>query len=274
MEKIKGMRGSEEHPELVRKWLKEQGAVDFDGWNCTRTDIVYFVSERNVVKALNAYDCEFLFDIVNLHKPKLKVVRGSMYRGKAVIDLLESMGGKNIYCLTGVGDSFYYYIDNEYCNIIKNVYVGSSFLNKYELEELTLPEEKPVLKVIKGDEERCEEIIALLESMGGTNPICYQGAYNKNYYYIDKNNVIYARSIENDFFNDYKLEIIELPKKEYAFKPFDKVLIRDRNDEKWMPSFFSCKVEDDILPFKMMGGGSYKQCIPYEGHENLIFKCE
>lgn len=94
MGKVKGVYGSKEHPELVKEWLKEQGAVDIDGWNCNNSDAVYFVSKRKIVKALDADDCDFLFDIVTLPKPALKVVRGNTYRGKEVIALLESMGGK------------------------------------------------------------------------------------------------------------------------------------------------------------------------------------
>lgn len=50
------------------------------------------------------------------------------------------------------------------------------------------------------------------------------------------------------------------------FKPFDKVLIRDYNDEKWKPAFFWCKTKI----FRTIGCNDWNQCIPYEGNEHLL----
>lgn len=50
------------------------------------------------------------------------------------------------------------------------------------------------------------------------------------------------------------------------FKPFDKVLCRDRYDKNWTCDLYSHK-EDDLY---MTIGCFYKQCIPYEGNESLL----
>lgn len=53
------------------------------------------------------------------------------------------------------------------------------------------------------------------------------------------------------------------------FKPFDKVLVRDRNNEKWRCAWFSDY--EKTLPFPFITtGADYKQCIPYEGNEHLL----
>lgn len=55
------------------------------------------------------------------------------------------------------------------------------------------------------------------------------------------------------------------------FKPFDKVLVRDDIDEKWILSIFGC-YEDEVdkdFPYVCING-RYCYCIPYEGNEHLL----
>jgi hypothetical protein len=62
-----------------------------------------------------------------------------------------------------------------------------------------------------------------------------------------------------------------------AFKTFDKVLVRNRGDQKWLPAFF---VRDrgeetgwryNVLPIHSGKSADFISCIPYEGHENIAF---
>ena len=54
------------------------------------------------------------------------------------------------------------------------------------------------------------------------------------------------------------------------FKPFDKVLVRDDINEKWIASMFSCyEDEDKDFPYVCLNG-RYCYCIPYEGNEHLL----
>lgn len=62
-----------------------------------------------------------------------------------------------------------------------------------------------------------------------------------------------------------------------AFKVFDKVLVRNRGDQKWLPAFF---VRDrgeetgwryNVLPIHSGRSADFISCIPFEGHENIAF---
>ena len=59
-------------------------------------------------------------------------------------------------------------------------------------------------------------------------------------------------------------------KKEREFNPFDKVLVRDFNDSKWIPALYGFKVEIPSTIHIVAGGGKWKLCIPYEGNEHLL----
>lgn len=57
-------------------------------------------------------------------------------------------------------------------------------------------------------------------------------------------------------------------KQEYEFKPFDKVLVKDHDeDSEWRCSLFSHKNEDGLY---ICVGSIFEQCIPYEGNEHLL----
>lgn len=53
----------------------------------------------------------------------------------------------------------------------------------------------------------------------------------------------------------------------FTLKPFDKVLVRHNNNEKWDIDFFSCI--DNGKTFITITG-VYTQCIPFEGNEHLL----
>lgn len=73
-----------------------------------------------------------------------------------------------------------------------------------------------------------------------------------------------------DFKEQDKFELAPKPNYDIAnFKPFDKVLVRDRNSEKWRCAWFSDY--DKTLPFSFVTtGADYHQCIPFEGNEHLL----
>lgn len=56
-----------------------------------------------------------------------------------------------------------------------------------------------------------------------------------------------------------------------TLKPFDKVLVRDENDQKWMCDIFSYYDNKNVkYPFWGVGRSNSKQCIPYKGNEHLL----
>ena len=67
-----------------------------------------------------------------------------------------------------------------------------------------------------------------------------------------------------------EVEKIEQPKKEHEFHPFDKVLVRDFEDDKWEIGFFE-KINDnsEAFPFSCLSE-NWTFCIPYEGNEELL----
>ena len=56
------------------------------------------------------------------------------------------------------------------------------------------------------------------------------------------------------------------------FKPFDKVLVRDADNKKWIPQFFRCYNNAEDFPYVTIYGEAFAQCIPYEGNEDKAGK--
>lgn len=55
-----------------------------------------------------------------------------------------------------------------------------------------------------------------------------------------------------------------------AFKPFDKVLVRNRADYEWDADLYSYyKGETCKYPHRCISG-DYVYCIPFEGNESLL----
>lgn len=65
----------------------------------------------------------------------------------------------------------------------------------------------------------------------------------------------------------FVLEKVEKPA--YEFKPYDHVLVRDRDDDCWWPDIFLHKSPDNEQ-FSRCTRGSWMQCIPYKGNEHLV----
>lgn len=54
---------------------------------------------------------------------------------------------------------------------------------------------------------------------------------------------------------------------EHEFKPFDHVLVRDDDEQRWICDIFSNVEEDRTF---CCVGGTWPRCIPYEGNEHLL----
>lgn len=68
---------------------------------------------------------------------------------------------------------------------------------------------------------------------------------------------------------------VEPAKPKCPFKSFDKVLVRNENNQEWLPGFFHMFDGDWNHPYCIMNlhhlsDYAYKQCIPYEGNEHLL----
>ena len=73
-------------------------------------------------------------------------------------------------------------------------------------------------------------------------------------------------------FNSETLEF-DIPKPKLSskptFKPYDRVLVRDNDNQCWSPEFFAFLKLGSPLPYQCFGC-PFKQCIPYEGNEHLL----
>lgn len=59
--------------------------------------------------------------------------------------------------------------------------------------------------------------------------------------------------------------------KKFEFNPFDRVLVRDNDDERWQAAFYDQYLTDNgASPHRVIGEGYFSQCIPYEGNEHLL----
>ena len=85
-------------------------------------------------------------------------------------------------------------------------------------------------------------------------------------YNIEQSECLLFPSKDNRDWNKFNLTV-----NTFTFKPFDKVLVRDYIDEKWILSIFGC-YEDEVdadFPYVCLNG-RYRYCIPYEGNEHLL----
>ena len=133
---------------------------------------------------------------------------------------------------------------------------------------------------IKGNKTRKVEVISkLLELLPTTDDNSPRGDNENAIYFINHQNKIegayittnYAKTIMEEY-TEIKLDDILLPK--YQFHPFEKIMVRDEDNEEWHIDFFDHEAtlehDDEEGTFITMTFNSpYKQCIPY----NEITKC-
>lgn len=82
----------------------------------------------------------------------------------------------------------------------------------------------------------------------------------------EKQQLFEALAKKNKAWDAENKEVANL-KPEVELKPFNKVLVRNYNTEKWGVSFFGYKEESDCVCTDYC---SWNQCIPYEGNESLL----
>lgn len=301
MEKIKYIKGNQEHSRKIENYFVSNGAEHIGRSTYALENFAYFVNpDTGCVDGYSVESWEFkalveagIFEELKYpyteSKPKLKVIQGDPLRGDDVIALLESLGGINDFC-GGVGfdgnDIYAYYFINEHSSI-GCIRKDDYFFKDYDLEVLTLPKKmgKPKLKVVRGDYFRGDEVISLLESLGGVNSNNLVGESEDVYYYIDQKSdggVIDYNFDNSPFFDDYDLEVLTLPGEEESpkepetakFVPFvSKVLVRNNPGYLWMPAFFFSEESGGGARWYHIVGtyDPYRECIPYEGNEELAF---
>lgn len=82
----------------------------------------------------------------------------------------------------------------------------------------------------------------------------------------EKRNKLFSALVKEGY--KYDKEQYKLVKQE--FKPFDKVLVRDREDQIWRANYFShYRKTDKSYPYACISN-HYYYCIPYKGNEYLL----
>lgn len=90
--------------------------------------------------------------------------------------------------------------------------------------------------------------------------------YNSKKYLGYPIRIVYLDNDEVDYVAHEGLHI-EVPDNEPQFKPFDKVLVRNKSNERWHPSLYATT---DGLLYYTTDCKNWQQCIPYEGNEHLV----
>lgn len=82
----------------------------------------------------------------------------------------------------------------------------------------------------------------------------------------EKQQLFSALEKEDKAWDSEKKQIVDL-KTKVELKPFDRVLVRDFEDQAWQVSLFSYKDSDS---YYCCNGCAWNQCIPYIGNESLL----
>lgn len=195
MKKI-AIKGHLTRGEDVIKILESLGGINklnLEGYKCTG----YYYIENNCrinctfLSCLQEYTCYTLeeYEQTFLKAMEKIAIQGHSTRSKDVIKTLESLGGKNRSGHEGWNESNGYYVDeNNYicCNTPRNI------PKDYKLYTLEEYEQQITRKqiAIQGHPTRNNDIIKILESLGGINGKKYLGYDTDFYYYINTRNYI------------------------------------------------------------------------------------
>lgn len=176
---------------------------------------------------------------------------------------------------------------NSYINLIEKTFGGKLNLKTLEVEKLQSKfKDGDILAnpaiLSEGD------YIFIYNASGYLNKLCFYVALdsvsddlyfpkinncwctkNKNIRYAteeEKQRLFKALNAAGKSWNAEK-KVVEDIKTEHQFKPFERVLVRDRCNETWRAAFFSYINEYKRYVTTSM---AWKYCIPYEGNESLL----
>ena len=88
---------------------------------------------------------------------------------------------------------------------------------------------------------------------------------------IEKQELNEALAKEGKRLNADNTNVIDI---KYIFKPFDKVLVRDTDDEVWSLEFFSHYKKIQPYPYACVGGKVFHVCVPYNEETKHLLNTE
>ena len=86
----------------------------------------------------------------------------------------------------------------------------------------------------------------------------------------EEKNKLFSTLKENGYVWNGKTKEVEKINKEHEFNPFDKVLVRNYEDDNWDIEFFQEIGGEDIDYEFVCLSGCFNFCVPYEGNEELL----
>ena len=86
----------------------------------------------------------------------------------------------------------------------------------------------------------------------------------------EEKNKLFSALKEKGYVWNGKTKEVENIKKEHEFNPFDKVLVRDFEEDNWDINLFQEIVGEDIDYQFVCLSGCFNFCVPYEGNEELL----
>ena len=174
-----------------------------------------------------------------------------------------------------------------YC-VIKNVDEFEAYLDRKEswvFNRLATEEEKAKLfDAIKAngyywntETKTLEKLITPKFKVGDK----IQSVISSSYYTVVdiKNDLYFIKSdtekypYQISFSNERNYELVTNKFDITTLKPFDKVLVRDKDTDEWIAHLFSHYHKNSDRPYVCIGAAGineYKQCVPYEGNEHLL----
>ena len=188
-------------------------------------------------------------------------------------------GNERFVIETNVFTKDYFKVSEElsqcYINEIENRCGGKLNLETLEIEK-TQPEFKDgdIVTIINGCEQRC--ILIFRNIIGDSlNRYCIltkRGLFTEGYSLIDKedsllfateeekNKLFSALEKEGKAWDSEKKQIVDLKPKVDELKPFDKVVVRCSEADRWSIDFFSYKVHNGYI---CTGDAWFGYCLPY-----------
>lgn len=110
-----------------------------------------------------------------------------------------------------------------------------------------------------------KKYITCRTSDGFEDSFQYDGKYMAKYH--DAECMLFPSRDQRDWSKFGVTDQVTDQKQETELKPFDKVLVRNNDDDEWVCDIFS---HIDELAFYYCVGTRWEQCIPYEGNEHLL----
>lgn len=111
--------------------------------------------------------------------------------------------------------------------------------------------------------------VKLINGDGATEKQLVSLIYNPN----AREDILYVHNnrgeVQSPFLWDRCYNIVLEVPDEHQLKPFDKVLVRNDNEEIWQPRLYEM-YSDGTEKHYCQDGVGYLQCIPYEGNEHLV----